>query len=66
MSTKKEIIFNGIWDELSDEDRNKVCVKHLKSVSAWDLKRILCCVFDVDYMDDEMLRQRFNDLVWTR
>lgn len=67
MSEKKEQIFNGIWNELETADKNKVVVNHLKTLSKWDLKRILCDVLFVDnYMDDEKLRKEFEGLIYTR
>lgn len=66
MSTKKEEIFNGIWEQLEEADRNKVVVNHLKQLSKWDLKRVICTVLDVDYMDDAALKQAFESVVWTR
>lgn len=66
MSEKKEQIFNGIWNELETADKNKVVVNHLKTLSKWDLKRVICTVLDVDLMDDEKLRKEFEGLIYTR
>ena len=64
MSDKKKEIFDGIWEQLSPEDRNVVVTNHLKTVYKWDLKRILCDVFGIEhYMDDESLRAEFERLV---
>lgn len=63
MSTKKEIIFNGIWNELGADEKNVVVCNHLKTLSMWDLKRVICNVLDVDYMDDEGLRAAAEKLV---
>jgi hypothetical protein len=30
------------------------------------LKRVLCSVLDVDYIDDAGLEKKFNEIVWTR
>lgn len=38
----------------------KSCVDYLRTLSDWDLKRVLCNVFDVDYMDDAGLRNRLE------
>lgn len=66
MSEKKEKIFSGIWNELETADKNKVVVNHLKTLSKWDLKRVICTVLDVDLMDDENLRKEFEGLIYTR
>lgn len=67
MSDKKKEIFDGIWEQLSPEDRNVIVTEHLKSLPKWDLKRILCEVLSVDnYMDDAALKQAFESVVWTR
>ena len=40
---------------------------YLKSLSKWDLKRILCDVLDVDnYMDDEGLRKAIESIINVR
>lgn len=66
MSDKKKQIFDGIWEQLEPEEKNVVVTEHLKSVSKWDLKRVLCSVLDVDYIDDAGLEKKFNEIVWTR
>jgi len=63
MSEKKEQIIAGICDQLSEEEMNVLVVKHLKTLSKWDLKRVLCSVLDVDYMDDRCLAKEFQTLV---
>lgn len=56
--------FAVLWDSLSEETKNLVVVNHLKSLSKWDLKRILCDVLFVDnYMDDGGLRKEFEKVV---
>lgn len=65
MSEKKEQIIAGICDQLSEEEMNILVVKHLKTLSKWDLKRVLCSVLDVDYMDDRGLAKEFQTLVST-
>lgn len=66
MSDKKKQIFDGIWEQLEPEEKNVVVVEHLKTLSKWDLKRVLCSVLDVDYIDDAGLEKKFNEIVWTR
>ena len=59
--------FAVVWDSLSEETKNQVVVNHLKSLSKWDLKRVLCNVFDVEhYMDDDGLRKAVEQIVNTR
>lgn len=56
--------FSVVWDSLSEETKNQVVVNHLKSLSKWDFKRILCNVLDVEhYMDDEGLRKEFEKII---
>ena len=66
MSEKKKQIFDGIWEQLEPEEKNVVVTEHLKTLSKWDLKRVLCSVLDVDYIDDAGLEKKFNEIVWTR
>lgn len=66
MSDKKKQIFDGIWEQLEPEEKNVVVVEHLKTLPKWDLKRVLCSVLDVDYIDDAGLEKKFNEIVWTR
>ena len=66
MSDKKKQIFDGIWEQLEPEEKNVVVVEHMKTLPKWDLKRILCSVLDVDYIDDAGLEKKFNEIVWTR
>jgi hypothetical protein len=66
MSDKKKQIFDGIWEQLEPEEKNVVVTEHLKTLSKWDLKRVLCSVLDVDYIDDAGLEKKFNEIVWTR
>lgn len=67
MSDKKKQIFDGIWEQLEPEEKNVVVTEHLKSVSEWNLKRILCSVLGVDgYMNDEALRAECEKLIHTR
>ena len=56
--------FAVAWDSLSEETKNQVVVNHLKSLSKWDFKRILCNVLDVEhYMDDEGLAKEFYKIL---
>jgi hypothetical protein len=64
MSDKKKQIFDGIWEQLEPEEKNVVVTEHLKTLSKWDLKRVLCSVLDVDgYMDDEGLKKALESVV---
>ena len=59
--------FAVAWDSLSEETKNQVVVGYLKSLSKWDLKRILCNVIDVEhYMDDEGLRKAVEPIINVR
>lgn len=52
------------WNDMSSQEQNVLVRDYLKSLSKWDLKRILCDVLDVDnYMDDEVLRKEFEKIV---
>lgn len=63
MSDKKKQIFDGIWEQLEPEEKNVVVTEHLKTLSKWDLKRVLCSVLDVDgYMDDEGLKKALESV----
>lgn len=58
--------FNEFWEGMTPEEKNVFVSKHLKTLSKWDLKRVLCSVLDVDYIDDAGLEKKFNEIVWTR
>ena len=59
--------FAVAWDSLSEETKNLVVVNHLKSLSKWDFKRILCNVLGVEhYMDDEGLRNATESIINVR
>ena len=61
----KEIM--KVFDNLNIKERNVLVVNHLKSLSMWDLKRVLCEVLDVDsYMDDEGLRKGLEEVINAR
>lgn len=55
---------SAVLEQLTGEEMNIVVVNHLKKVSDWDKKRILCEVLGVDnYMDDAGLRTAMEKLV---
>ena len=59
--------FSVVWDSLNEETKNQVVVNHLKSLSKWDFKRILCNVLGVEhYMDDNGLRLKMEDIINAR
>ena len=58
--------FVEFWESMTPEEKNVFVLKHLKTLSKWDLKRVLCSVLDVDYIDDAGLEKKFNEIVWTR
>ena len=59
--TKK---FEEEWNEMSIEEKNVIVSSYLKTLTKWNLKRILCDVLDVDnYMDDGGLRKSFEKIV---
>lgn len=59
--TKK---FEEEWNEMSIEEKNVIVSAYLKTLSKWDLKRILCDVLGVDnYMDDEGLRKELEKIL---
>jgi len=56
--------FEEEWNDMSFQEQNVFVRDYLKSLSKWDLKRILCDVLDVDnYMDDEGLRKEFEKII---
>ena len=56
--------FEEEWNEMSIEEKNVIVSSYLKTLSKWNLKRILCDVLNVDnYMDDEGLRAAMEKLV---
>lgn len=67
MTDKKKQVFDSIWDMLEPDEKNVVVTEHLKSISKWDFKRILCDVMGVEhYMDDNGLREAVNKLINVR
>jgi len=56
--------FEEEWNEMSIEDKNVIVSAYLKTLSKWNLKRILCDVLGVEhYMDDEGLRNALERVV---
>ena len=59
--------FDAVWNEMSLEDKNVIVSSHLKTLTKWNLKRLLCDVLFVDnYMDDGALRHEFEAIIHTR
>lgn len=59
--------FLNEWNALSSEEKNVLVRDYLKSLSKWNLKRILCDVLDVDnYMDDDGLRKATESIINVR
>ena len=62
--TKK---FEEEWNEMSIEEKNVIVSSYLKTLSKWDLKRILCDVLGVEhYMDDDGLRKAMESIINVR
>lgn len=52
---------------MSIEEKNVIVSAYLKSLSKWDLKRILCDVLGVEhYMDDDGLRKATDSIINVR
>lgn len=59
--------FEEEWNEMSIEEKNVIVSSYLKTLTKWNLKRILCDVLGVDnYMDDGALRHEFEAIIHTR
>ena len=59
--------FEEEWNEMSIEEKNVIVSSYLKTLSEWDLKRILCDVLGVEhYMDDEGLRKATESIINVR
>lgn len=59
--------FDIIWNEMSIEEKNVIVSSYLKTLTKWDLKRVLCDVLGVQhYMDDNALRKEFEKIIHTR
>ena len=65
-SEKRKEIFDSIWNQLEADEKNVVVMNHLKSLSTWDKKRVLCSVFDIDYMNDDAIRDVCKQLINAR
>ncbi len=62
--TKK---FEEEWNEMSIEEKNVIVSSYLKTLTKWNLKRILCDVLDVEhYMDDDGLRKATESIINVR
>lgn len=59
--------FEEEWNGMTVEEKNVIVSAYLKTLSKWDLKRILCDVLDVEhYMDDEGLRKAIESIINVR
>lgn len=59
--------FEEEWNGMTVEEKNVIVSSYLKTLSEWDLKRILCDVLFIDnYMDDGALRHEFERIIHTR
>jgi hypothetical protein len=63
-----EKIYNALerLSYLSNEEKLLLVSEILKKSSPWDLKRVLCTVLDVDYMDDAALMEKMKGIIYTR
>ena len=62
--TKK---FEEEWNGMTVEEKNVIVSSYLKTLSKWNLKRILCDVLNVErYMDDEGLRKATESIINVR
>lgn len=59
--------FEEEWNEMPLQEKNVIVSAHLKTLSKWNLKRILCDVLGVEhYMDDEGLRKSIDEIINVR
>ena len=59
--------FEEEWNGMTVEEKNVIVSAYLKTLTRWNLKRILCDVLGIEhYMDDEGLRKAFDGIVNTR
>jgi hypothetical protein len=59
--------FEEEWNGMTVEEKNVIVSYYLKTLSKWDLKRIMCDVLDVEhYMDDEGLRKAIESIINVR
>ena len=62
--TKK---FEEEWNGMTVEEKNVIVSSYLKTLSKWNLKRILCDVLGVEhYMDDEGQRKATESIINVR
>ena len=59
--------FEEEWNGMTVEEKNVIVSYYLKTLSKWNLKRILCDVLGVEhYMDDEGLRKATESIINVR
>lgn len=59
--------FEEEWNGMTVEEKNVIVSSYLKTLSKWNLKRILCDVLFIDnHMDDSALRHEFERIIHTR
>ena len=59
--------FEEEWNGMTVEEKNVIVSYYLKTLSKWDLKRIMCDVLDVEhYMDDDGLRKAIESIINVR
>ena len=59
--------FEEEWNEMPLEAKNVIVSAHLKTLSKWNLKRILCDVLGVEhYMDDDGLSKAIGEIINVR
>lgn len=59
--------FEEEWNGMTAEEKNVIASSYLKTLSKWDLKRILCDVLGVEhYMDDDGLRKATESIINVR
>lgn len=59
--------FEEEWNGMTVEEKNVIVSSYLKTLSKWNLKRILCDVLFIDnYMDDSAPRHEFERIIHTR
>ena len=59
--------FEEEWNGMTVEEKNVIVSYYLKTLSKWNLKRILCDVLGVEhYMDDDGLRKATESIINVR
>lgn len=59
--------FEEEWNGMTVEEKNVIVSSYLKTLSNWNLKRILCDALGVEhYMDDEGLRKATERIINVR